>query len=217
VTLRGIDFRPRTGDLYGVGSDRVVYRVNPRTAIAIGEGPSADVPPGALAGGSIGWDFNPTVDKIRFVSDSGVNARVDPDTGAIVPPGALDKPISPAGARVVGSAYTSSSFSATLPTSTTLYAYDTAADRIAVQAPPNDGVLVQPGVRVRVDLGDEVGFDIAGRSNVGYLAGTPAKAKGARLYRVDVTTGARRTLGVIGRGKHVITGLAVSQAGPTGR
>ena len=29
VTLRGIDFRPETGDLYGVGSDSVVYRVNP--------------------------------------------------------------------------------------------------------------------------------------------------------------------------------------------
>ena len=29
VTLRGIDFRPKTGDLYGVGSDSVVYRVNP--------------------------------------------------------------------------------------------------------------------------------------------------------------------------------------------
>src|SRR5215218_7833013 len=39
VTLSGIDFRPATGDLYGVGSDSVVYRVNPRTGIAIAEGP----------------------------------------------------------------------------------------------------------------------------------------------------------------------------------
>ena len=35
ATLRGIDFRPKTGDLYGVGSDNIVYRVNPTTGIAI--------------------------------------------------------------------------------------------------------------------------------------------------------------------------------------
>ena len=40
VSLRGIDFRPKTGDLYGVGSDSVVYRVNPSTGIAIAEGPA---------------------------------------------------------------------------------------------------------------------------------------------------------------------------------
>ena len=29
VTLTGIDFRPATGELYGVGSDSIVYRVSP--------------------------------------------------------------------------------------------------------------------------------------------------------------------------------------------
>ena len=38
VVLKGIDFRPATGDLYALGSDKVVYRVNPRTAIAVAEG-----------------------------------------------------------------------------------------------------------------------------------------------------------------------------------
>ena len=40
VSLKGIDFRPATGDLYALGSDKVVYRVNPRTAIAVAEGPA---------------------------------------------------------------------------------------------------------------------------------------------------------------------------------
>src|SRR5262247_2976403 len=39
VTLKGIDFRPATGDLYALGSDKVVYRVVPATAIAVAEGP----------------------------------------------------------------------------------------------------------------------------------------------------------------------------------
>jgi Domain of unknown function (DUF4394) len=56
VTLRGIDFRPATGDLYGVGSDSVVYRVNPKTGIAVAEAP-AFTP--ALRGKSFGVDFNP--------------------------------------------------------------------------------------------------------------------------------------------------------------
>ena len=70
VTLAGIDFRPATGDLYGVGSDSVVYRVNPRTAIAVAEGPAFT--PG-INGRSFGVDFNPVVDKIRVVSDAGQN------------------------------------------------------------------------------------------------------------------------------------------------
>src|SRR5512132_3413079 len=38
VTVKGIDFRPASGDLYALGSDRGVYRLNPRTAIAVPEG-----------------------------------------------------------------------------------------------------------------------------------------------------------------------------------
>ena len=67
VKLVGIDFRPATGDLYSVGTDNVVYRVNPFTGIAIAEGPAFT--PG-LNGAFFGVDFNPTVDKIRVTSDA---------------------------------------------------------------------------------------------------------------------------------------------------
>src|SRR4029453_12401920 len=60
VGLKGIDFRPATGDLYGLGSDKVVYRVNPQTAIAVAEGPAFEAPVGALTGDRIGFHFNPT-------------------------------------------------------------------------------------------------------------------------------------------------------------
>jgi hypothetical protein len=65
VTVKGIDFRPASGDLYALGSDRVVYRLNPRTAIAVPEGKSFDLMPSILSGSVNGFDFNPTVDKIR--------------------------------------------------------------------------------------------------------------------------------------------------------
>jgi Domain of unknown function (DUF4394) len=81
VSLKGIDFRPATGDLYGVGSDSVVYRVNPFTAIAVAEGPAFT--PG-LRGRFLGWDFNPQVDRIRLTSDVNQNQRLHPDDANVV-------------------------------------------------------------------------------------------------------------------------------------
>jgi uncharacterized protein DUF4394 len=84
VVLKGVDFRPATGDLYALGSDKVVYRVNPQTAIAVGEGPAFEASVGALTGDRIGFDFNPTVDKIRVTSDADDNLRLDPDPGSLL-------------------------------------------------------------------------------------------------------------------------------------
>ena len=84
VKLRGIDFRPATGDLYGVGSDSVVYRVNPFTAIAVPEGPSFTP---ALRGDWAGVGFNPTVDLVRVVTDQRHNLAVNVDPGQVMAAG----------------------------------------------------------------------------------------------------------------------------------
>ena len=211
VTLRGLDFRPATGDLYSIGSDRVVYRVNPFTAIAVAEAPSFDAGGAILAGASFGFDFNPTVDKIRITSDADSNLRLDPDSGALVG-GAADAPLNPADVTVVGSAYTNSSFTATKPTATMLFALDvsSAPDRLFTQAPPNNGTLINP-VSLGFDLGTDAGFDIAGAANVGWVAGTPAGKTHAELFMVDVVTGATRSRGRIGLRPTTITGLAAWQ------
>jgi hypothetical protein len=211
VVLKGIDFRPATGDLYALGSDKVVYRVNPRTAIAVAEGPAFETAASALAGDRIGFDFNPTVDKIRVTSDADDNLRLDPDPGSLL---ATDTKLTPAEVTVVGSAYTNSSFAAfaNRPATTMLFAIDVASspDRIWLQNPANAGTLVMPR-SLGVDFGSDLGFDIAGADNVGYLAGTGTGRSGAELYRVDVTTGETRTLGRIGHGNVTITGLAAWQ------
>jgi Domain of unknown function (DUF4394) len=54
VTIKGIDFRPASGDLYALGSDRVVYRLNPRTAIAVPEGRASTRPPQSSPAASTG-------------------------------------------------------------------------------------------------------------------------------------------------------------------
>jgi hypothetical protein len=202
VTLRGIDFRPRTGDLYGVGSDSVVYRINLRTYIAIAEGP-AFTP--LLSGQFFGVDFNPVVDRIRVVSDAGQNLALDPDAGTAAANGALN----PGMPRVVDAAYANSSFSPTPPASTTLYTIDSAADTINIQNPPGAGTQTMPK-RLGFDVADQSGFDIAGDKNLGYLA--TRTRRGSALYVVDPATGRSRFQGQIGGGRRlVVTGLAAWQ------
>jgi Domain of unknown function (DUF4394) len=210
VALKGIDFRPATGDLYALGSDKVVYRVNPKTAIAVAEGPAFESSAMALNGDRIGFDFNPTVDKIRVTSDADDNLRLDPDPGSLL---ASDTKLTPADVTVVGSAYTNSSFAAfaNRPTTTVLYALDVGAspDRLWQQTPANAGTLVMPK-SLGTELGSDLGFDIAGKNDIGYLAGTPRGRRTAELYQVDLKSGDTRRLGRIGHGV-TITGLAAWQ------
>jgi hypothetical protein len=209
VSLRGIDFRPATGDLYALGSDEVVYRLNPATAISVAEGPSFELPAAVLNGSARGFDFNPTVDKIRVTSDADNNIRLNPDEGNLL---SADTPLTPAGVTVVGSAYTASSFSATRPTATELYALDVAPspDALWIQRPANAGTLISP-VPLGFDLQADAGFDIAGAASTGYVAGTRAGRGGAELFRVELATGRTRSLGRIGNGAVTVTGLAAWQ------
>jgi hypothetical protein len=204
VSLTGIDLRPATGELYGIGSDSLVYRVSPVTAKAVAEGP-AFAP--ALRGRFFGVDFNPTVDRIRVTSDANQNLRLHPDTGAVA---GADADLNPDDPTVVGSAYTNSSFSATPPSSTILYALDGLDDALYVQNPPNNGTLTMPRP-LDINVRGNSGFDIAGAANVGYVATASDRRPGAELYRVDVQTGDTKRLGRIGRSGVVITGLAAVQ------
>ena len=155
ATLRGIDFRPKTGDLYGVGSDNIVYRVNPTTGIAIAEGP-AFTP--ALNGNAFGVDFNPAADAIRVVSDAQQNLRLNPDAGTAT----QDTNLNPGMPQVVAAGYENSSFSFVQPLATTLHVVDAATDTLFTQTPPNNGTLINPRKLRGVDVGLNTGFDIAG-------------------------------------------------------
>jgi hypothetical protein len=198
VTLKGIDFRPRTGDLYGVGSNSAVYRIDPRTGIAVAEGP-AFAP--LLTGRSFGVDFNPTVDKIRVVSDAAQNLRLNPDDGNVL---SADGNLNPGTPQVVAAAYTNSGFSVNVAPATTLFVVDAATDQIYTQNPPNNGTLTN-GKPLGIDADAETELDIAGDDNVGYLV-----TKGT-LHTVDPATGATHRVGRIGKGRRAITGLAAWQ------
>jgi Domain of unknown function (DUF4394) len=216
-SLLGIDFRPANGLLYGVGSSNRLYTIDPVTgaATAVGNGQFA-VP---LTAGAAGFDFNPTVDRIRFVNQAGQNARLNPDTGAIVDSDTLTGGIqldgnlayaegdrnfgnSPAG---VGAAYVNNFAGAT---STTLFVIDTNSDYLVRQAPPNNGVLNTIGP-LGIDAGTVLGFDI--RSVDGNETALAAIEVGgvSGLYNINLTTGQASIVGKIGDGRG-IKGLALT-------
>lgn len=196
--LVGIDFRPATGGLVGVGSNGAVFNINPDTAVAtqIGVG----FTPG-LSGSFFGVDVNPAADALRITSDAELNYRIAFATGnhgMASPDGALN----PGALNVVGSAYTNNPISGGRPASTTLYAIDSNSNQLFTQVPPNAGTLTDPKP-LGVDVGNDLGFDIAGNGNINdaFVATTPAGARGAALYRVSLSTGAATSLGGIGTGR----------------
>lgn len=198
--LVGIDFRPATGELYGVGGSGQVYRIEPLGGMATASGA-----PLTLTGTAFGVDFNPTVDRLRVVSSTGQNLRVNPDTGAAI----TDTPLAYAGTdpnagtapAVVGAAYTNNRKGAT---TTTLYDLDQNLDVLVKQTPANAGTLVTVGA-LGVDIGDLTGFDITDRmSPFGLAAARPAGGVTSRLYHIDLRTGRAIDRGQIGSGERIL-------------
>jgi hypothetical protein len=205
VTIRGlaadermlaIDFRPATGQLYGVSSASKLYVIHPDSGTARAIGATAFTP--ALSGNSVGLDFNPTVDRLRLVTNTGQNLRLNPETGGVV---ATDGALNPSTPSVVAAAYTQN-FAGT--TTTTLYDIDVASDKLMIQNPPNNGTLVEVGA-LGVDAEAAAGFDIT-NNNLAYAALSVGGR--SRLYVVNLETGRVLNIGNFEFGETII-GLAV--------
>lgn len=211
--LVGIDYRPATGDLYGLGNSGGVYVVDDRSGRATLRS-RLSVP---LAGTSFGVDFNPTVDRLRIVSDTGQNLRdnVDADGDTLVD-GALTYPGPPAATAqgVTGAAYTNND--ADPNTATTLYDIDSTLDQTVSQSPANAGLLAPTG-KLTVDAGSPVGFDIYSRVREGTttdVQGFASLSVGGRtgLYEITLFSGRADSLGWFAK-RWAVTGIAI----PTGQ
>lgn len=205
-TLLGLDTRPATGELYALGSSSRLYKIDISAGTATAVGTNSFTP--ALTGSTFGFDFNPTVDRIRIVSDSGQNLRAHPDTGAIV---FVDGNLAYATNDVAfgqipliaGAAYINNDTNPA--TGTVLYDIDTALDTLVIQNPPNAGTLVTVG-SLGLDASSIVGFDVAGSDGTAYAALTEEGGKRASLYTINLATGAATLVGKIG-GPKTLTSL----------
>jgi hypothetical protein len=197
-TLLGLDLRPRTGQWYALGSTGRLYRLDVATGVVtqVGAGPFA-----VLSGLAFGFDFNPSGDRIRVVSDFGQNLRLDPDAGTVV---ATDATLNGATSSLVAAAHSNNFGGAAM---TTLYGIDSQTDALYVQNGAS-GTTVSVGA-LGLDAVALAGFDIETGTGIGYaVLGTPPGSS-SQLYTVSLTTGAATPAGVVGGG-HVVRAFGLA-------
>ena len=200
VQLTAIDFRPLTGELYGLGSDSALYTLNRSSGSATRVGAGFTNP---LNGGNFGFDFNPTIDRIRIVSDADQNFVANPITGdanvATTTPvfyaaGDVNAGKQP---NVVHHAYDNNLFGQLSPNppGSQLRAIDTQLDILVTQA-NNAGTLATIG-SLGIDATDIGGFDVS-TSGVAYAVfSNGVGAVDSTLYTISLQTGQATKLGEV--------------------
>lgn len=218
----GIDFRVARNQLYLLASSGQLYRVKLTDASLEPIGAAVGLP---ASGGQWGFDFNPTVDRIRVVHETGANLRRHPDNGSQVDgnPGLdglqgdgtlmfdagdvnANKPV-----RIGGAGYTYNKQDEKI---TTNYAIDLAQGLLVTQgtkegvAPavsPNTGRLFTIGpLGIRPQ---RLQFDISDVNNAAYIA--VDEAAGDAVYRVDLASGKATRVARIGAGGIQLRGMAI--------
>lgn len=207
--LLGIDFRPATGQLYGLGNSRI-YTINTNTGAATLVG-GLTTP---LVGTNFGFDFNPVPDRIRITSDLEQNLRANPNDGTNVVDGVLAYAVGDPNAvqnpNIVASGYTNSFAGSTV---TTLYNIDSGLGILAIQNPPNNGTLNTVG-NLGLNITGEAGLDIHPGNNTALAALQVQGSTNSALYTINLTTGRATILGPIGGGA-VIRDIAITRSSAT--
>jgi hypothetical protein len=231
--LLGIDIRPADGKLYALGqvtntTDLRLYVINTQTGAAtqVGNAPlvldTARVTNPSDLGTAFGLDFNPQADKLRVVTSTGRNFRVDPATGQTVDadpntPGVqFDTDINPSGQAIVALAYTNDTPGAT---STTLFGYNFAGDQLVRIGGPDGNPSPNTGTTTVVGPSG-ISADFAGVSNLGFdVQGTDTAFANVlvggkeNLYSVNLATGAYTKVGAIGDGSNTTRDIALTPPG----
>ncbi len=214
-TIVAIDAR-LNGKIIGLGSGGGqfinLYEIDPNTGVATLQINSGSPPPNSgLNGFNFGFDWNPTIDRMRIVADTNKNMVADPNTWAtsivatpvFYPAGDPNAGKDP---NIVHSAYDNNvPFAAT----SQLYGIDTGLDILVTQA-NNTGVLGTVGSLGIGDVTAYGGFDISAVTGTAYAALLPANSSQSSLYTINLATGTATSVGVIDGGL-IITALTAAQ------
>jgi hypothetical protein len=200
--LIGLDLRAVDRKLYTMGTSGTIYRLEP---VALGFNGSGTINGfnavnlGAvstrLTGSSFGFDFNPVPDRLRVISDSNQNLRLNP---LVSPPGTItDTPVTLNGTQgidLLAVAYTNN-----LPgaTSTVLYGLDARTGSLVRALNANAGTYVSTNLAgnpfaslgLTLDNSMAVGFDISGGTGAAYFN------RFNDLYSLDLASGTPTLLG----------------------
>ena len=212
-SLVGLDYRVSHGALFALSARGQLYTLNTATGELKPVGAAAPVP---LAGKTIGFNFNPVADRIRVVSDSGLNLRLHPESGALA---ATDPALAyaPGDAhhgkvpQVVAAAYTYNKANDKL---TTNYAIDRAGLLLTQgsregEAPvesPNTGRLRTVGALGTGALA-HAALDIADTDNTALAA--LRQGGRTRLHLIDLASGRAQLIGTVADGG-ALWGMAIA-------
>lgn len=217
-TLVGLDVRPINNALYALGynaaaasgvANSQLYSLNAVTGAATAVGAPVRL---ELGTGAIGFDFNPTVDRIRVVGANRNNYRLNPNSTAASVLAATDGPVAyttGTNTPTIGAvAYTNSFMGASATSGTTLYNYDQVLNLLNTQAtanPPADGQLTTVGasgitVNTTTPTVDLDIYSTGAGTNMAYLVANTGTSANTSLYTVNLTTGAATLVGAIGNG-----------------
>lgn len=208
VTLTSIDFRPATNQLYGYDGDKL-YIIN----VATGSAALAfDV---ANAAGDVGLDFNPTVDRLRLISPSGMNFRLNPLDGTTTVDGAYTFAMGDVNFGTTPSftavAYTNNDNDPA--TGTMLFGIDPALGQLIRIATPNGGTINTVGSLGLGNFSSISGFDIltVGGVNTAFFTGVRGNSMMSQLFTINLETGAATLIGNVGA-QGTIRGLALTSS-----
>jgi hypothetical protein len=221
--LLSIDFRPATGQLYGLGLSGHLYLINRLTGDLKQIGTDA-IPD--LTETKTAIDFDPVRDRLRVtVYKDGRNLQLDPNTGAV---SSVDERLSIDYKDLDSAQLYSLAYSNNYPgaTKTTAYGFNsflrfTSLRLVTLGSPdgspvsPESGRLLtvkqEPVGPVYIRL---AGFDIADTGEA-YASTSTFAANGATmLQRVNLEDAYARSIGIIGDGTQVIRDIAVEPAAP---
>ena len=221
--LRGLAFRPVTGDLVGFADGKIVT-IDPTSGAQTDTGATfmdADIASGA----NVAFDFNNAIDAVRAVSSEGDNLVYFPEgfgdgdekansvrrfTNAAYAEGDASAGETPA---IFANAYTNAINGSTAE-STAQYALDANTDALVTLA-NNEGTLETVGkITVdgsEIDISNMGGFDIVSPeegTDEAYAILQIEGEENAGLYTIDLSSGAATKLSDLGMGG--FSGFAVS-------
>ena len=223
-TIVAIDFRPATGQLYGLGynpasgSGIQLYTINPQNAVATAVGRRLPVTcfSGSRPTTEFAFNFDPAADRARVVTGNADNFHARPlsqthernsfiscDTNVSYAPGDPHFGFDP---DVTAIAYSNNQPGTT---QSTLYGYDFGTDRIvriggvAGNPSPDGGSLFTIGPSGILTKSPALGMDISASTGTAYLSADVGLSND-NLYTVNLGTGAVTLIGPIGSGLQVL-------------
>ena len=232
--LVGIDLRPATGEVYGVGRNTrtgtlQLYSIDTTMITAMATPVGTPFTPPALLPKQpkpveFGFDFNPTIDRVRLVADNDMNIVFNPDTGAVSMPlatnlfyatgAAPDTVTTPdvnvrKNPNVVHIAYDNNDLDPA--TASQQRGIDTNLD-VLVTVANNAGRLRTIG-RLGVNATNVGGFDVSSTGNgQSFAVMSTVGSRFQRLFTIDHATGHATAVGIPTLGLFQFTGLTVLNA-----